>query len=435
MANKKATTHKGSPAVKWSSTRYAGVRYWESKTRKHRGKADKCYVIRYKRHEQPISETVGWQSGGITPEYCSNLRGQIVSNIKTGEGYQGLAEKSEIERQRRQAQNAEKEIEARENTPFKVLAEKYIEWAKTEKKSWKDDESRYKHHIAPVLGEFRIKDIAVIHVENLKSTMKKKKNARTNKPLSDITIKHTLALLRQIFYKGKSWGMFDGENPVTVTARDSKTFRKFLKGVDRKRERFLSRQEAKLLLDELKNRSQRLHDYCQLALLTGMRMGEVFNLKWMDIDLNNDLIHIKDTKSGVSRHAYITPPLRDMFIRLEVDGEKGGLVFLDRNGTKIKGASNVFDRVTEKLGFNKNVIDARDKVVPHTLRHTFASWLAMQGESILTIQKLMGHSDPSMTLRYAKLSPSHEREAVTRLAQGEIETERVVELKRNNSRK
>jgi hypothetical protein len=49
-----------------------------------------------------------------------------------------------------------------------------------------------------------------------------------------------------------------------------------------------------------------------------MRMEEVFNLKWMDIDLNNDLIHIKDTKSGVSRHADITLPLRDMFIRLEV---------------------------------------------------------------------------------------------------------------------
>jgi hypothetical protein len=79
----------------------------------------------------------------------------------------------------------------------------------------------------------------------------------------------------------------------------------------------------------------------------------------MDIDLNNDLIHIKDTKSGVTRHSYITLPLRDIFIRLEVDGEKGGLVSLDCNGKKIKGASNVFDKVTEQLGFNKNIIDAR----------------------------------------------------------------------------
>ena len=420
---------------KWKKTKFPGVRFREVDTRRHRGKPEKYYAIRYKFHGQTKEEGVGWESAGITPQYASNIRSQIVQNIRTGHDHQSLKERRRLDEQRRQEELNEKEAHKRENTPFKILAEKYIEWAKTEKKSWRDDECRYRLHIAPVLHETPIKDIAVIHVENLKSTMKKKKNARTKKPLADITIKHTLALLRQIFYKGKSWGMYDGENPVTITARDSKTFKKFLKGVDRKRERFLSREEAKLLLNELKKRSQQLHDYCQLSLFTGMRVGEIFNLKWTDIDLNNDLIHIKDPKSGLSRHAYITPPLRDMFIRLGVNGGKGSLVFLDRNGKRVKGVSNVFDRVTEKLGFNENVVDARDKVVPHTLRHTFASWLAMQGESILTIQKLMGHSDPSMTLRYAKLSPSHEREAAVRLAQGGAEPEKVVKLKRNKSNK
>lgn len=423
------------------STKFPGVRFRESQDRpKIKGQLDRYYFIRYKREGRTIEEGVGWasekaKSGNITAQYCSNLRGEIVSNIRMGQGYQSLKEKRELEEQRRQTKKAEKEALIRENTPLRVLAGKYIEWAKTEKKSWKDDESRYRLHVAPVLGEIPIKDIAVIHVENLKSTMKKKKNTRTNKPLADITIKHTLALLRQIFYKGKSWGMYDGDNPVTVTARDSKTFKKFLKGVDRKRERFLSRVEAKLLLQELKVRSQQLHDYCQLSLFTGMRLGEMFNLKRADIDLDNDLIHIKDPKSGVSRHAYITPPLGDMFKRLEANGEKGGFIFLDRKGKKMKGASNVFDRVVEKLDFNKNVIDARDKVVPHTLRHTFASWLAMQGESILTIQKLMGHSDPNMTLRYAKLSPSHEREAAVRLAQGGVETGNVFVIKKVKGKK
>ena len=414
---------------KWKKTKFPGVRFREVDTRRYRGKPEKYYAIRYKSHGQTKEEGIGWESAGVTPQYASNIRSQIVQNIRTGYDYQSLKERRRLEENKRQDELKEKEAHKRENTPFKILAKKYIEWAKTEKKSWKDDNSRYKNHISPVLGEIPIKDIAVIHVENLKSTMKKKKNARTKKPLADITIKHTLALLRQIFYKGKSWEMYEGDNPVTVTARDSKTFKKFLKGVDRKRERFLSREEAKLLSKELKIRSQQLHDYCQLSLLTGMRMGEVFNLKWTDIDLDNDLIHIKDPKSGVSSHAYITTPLRDMFKRLGANGEKGGLIFLDRKGKKMKGASNVFDRVVRKLGFNKNVTDARDKVVPHTLRHTFASWLAMQGESILTIQKLMGHSDPSMTLRYAKLSPSHEREAAVRLARGEEETEKVVKIK------
>jgi integrase len=375
-----------------------------------------------------ISEGVGFTSEGVTPQLASTIRTEIIKNIRHGEGYQSLSEKRLLKKEKRAKKETEKAMRELENTPFRALAIKYIEWAKIEKKSWRDDESRYRYHIAPVLGDIPIKDIAVIHVERLKSTMKRKKNQRTKKPLADITIKHTLALLRQIFYKGKSWGMFEGENPVTVTAGSSKTFKKFLKGVDRRRERFLSREEAGLLFSELKRRSQQLHDYCQLSLLTGMRMGEVFNLNWIDIDLQNKLIHIKDTKSGMSRHAYITPPLKETLNRLKGKGGKVGYVFTDRNGNKMVSASNVFNRSVDSLGFNKNVVDSRDKVVPHTLRHTFASWLAMQGESIITIQKLMGHKDPSMTLRYAKLSPSHEREAAERLAQEQPQN--VVPLKK-----
>ena len=59
--------------------------------------------------------------------------------------------------------------------------------------------------------------------------------------------------------------------------------------------------------------------------------------------------------------------------------------------------------------------DSKNRVVFHTLRHTFASWLAMDGMPIYTIQRLMGHKDISQTLRYAKLSPDIAVEAVLRL--------------------
>jgi len=416
--------------VEWVKTKHLGVRFWKSDKRKFKGKPDQCYVIRYKRYGKTISETVGWQSGGITPDICSTIRGQIISNIKTAESYQGLAEKREIKEQKRQTKKAEKEAQRRENTPFRVLAEKYIEWSKAEKKSWKDDESRYKHHIAPVLGHLPIKDIEGFHVQSLKSVMKKKKNQRTKKPLSDTTIKHTIALLRQIFYKARSWKMYEGENPVREAAKDSEKFKKFLKGGDRERVRYLSREESETLLTGLKKRSQQLHDYCQLSLLTGMRMGEVFNLKWTDIDLNQNNIHIKNPKSGYSRHAYITPPLEEMFNRLKAEGGKGGYIFLDRNGKKLVNTSNVFSRVVEKLGFNKNVTDSRDKVVAHSLRHTFASWLTQQGEPIIIVQKLMGHRDLNMTLRYSHVSPSHEREAVERMVQVVPKPEKVIKLKK-----
>ena len=130
------------PSVKWSKTRFPGVRYWESTSRHHKGKADRCYVIRYKRHGATISETIGWASDGVTPQFASNLRGQIINNIRIGEGFQSLKEKRDQERHRREKELAKKAALEKENMPFDVLAIKYIEWAKGNKKtSWVDEGS------------------------------------------------------------------------------------------------------------------------------------------------------------------------------------------------------------------------------------------------------------------------------------------------------
>ena len=117
MANRKTSPQKGSQSVNWSRTRYTGVRYWESETRKHRGRPDKCYVIRYKNQGRSFSETIGWQSEGITQEYCSTLRGQITSNIKTGQSFHSLQEKRNLEnhepRQNENTYNQEHNAEKR----------------------------------------------------------------------------------------------------------------------------------------------------------------------------------------------------------------------------------------------------------------------------------------------------------------------------------
>ena len=411
----------------YNKTRYPGVRFKEVLTRQHKGRADRYFLIRYGRDGRTINEGVGFASEGMDAKYASTVRSEIVKNIRLGTGCQSLNEKRALESQRKADEHAQKEARKRKNIPFDKLASKYIEWAKAEKNSFKDDESRYLNHIQPALGGVPIKDISMIHLEKLKRDLQSKKG-RHGKKLSNATIKHCLVLIRQIFNRAISWGMYEGTNPVTTTARENK---KFLKATDNKRVRFLSREEADLLLDELKGRSQQLHGICQLSLYTGMRMGEIFNLNWNDVDVEHGHISIKDPKSGESRSTHIIPPLSKLFQQIKKNAPAAkGLIFKDRSGRKIKEISNVFNRVTEKLGFNKDVTDRRDKVVAHTLRHTFASWLAMQGEPIITIQKLMGHSNLEMTLRYAHLSPSHEREAVIKLAKGN--RKKVVNLKTKN---
>jgi integrase len=408
----------------WQKTRHRGVRFKENSKKRHQGKPDRYFLIRYGREGKTIQESVGWLSEGITPQYASNVRSEIVNNIRLGTGFQSLDEKRKLEKSRRDDAEERKEDERRRNTSFDVLAKRYLEWSEENKASWRDDRSRYEIHIEPVLGDMPILDISMIHLEKLKQTLKRKKKVKPghNKErklsqvgLSDSTINHCLVLVRQMFNRGKTWGLFHGDNPVTLTAQQDK---KFLKKMDNRRVRFLSREETDLLLSALEKRSQQLHDICLLSLYAGMRVGEVFNLKWQDIDLQHEVVGIKDPKSGEGRSAYITPPLKAMLERLaESKPGKHEWVFKNTKGGKIVEVSNLFGRVVEKLKFNRDVTDRRDKVVPHTMRHTFASWLAMDGTPIITIQKLMGHSDLSMTLRYAHLSESHEREAAMRLTE------------------
>jgi integrase len=211
-----------------------------------------------------------------------------------------------------------------------------------------------------------------------------------------------LVLVRQIFNKAIAWGMWDGENPIKKVK---------LPRLNNRRERFLSQKEAKLLLEELQKVSPQLHDMSLLGLHTGMRAGEIFALKWGHVDFENGLIHIADPKSGRARKAFMTPTVKEMLLKLKA-GEPEGYLFQSRVGGPIQSVSHAFDRAVRRLGFNNGITDPRQKVTFHTLRHTFASWLALQNTPILTIKELLGHQSLAMTERYSHLSPDQKRQAV-----------------------
>ncbi len=103
--------------------------------------------------------------------------------------------------------------------------------------------------------------------------------------------------------------------------------------------------------------------------------------------------------------------------------DNNDLVFPDRNGKKIISISSSFERAVNAIGLNENITDPRRKVVFHTLRHTYASWLVDQKVELYTVKALLGHSSISMTERYAHVSDKAKDEAVKKLGSINLDTE------------
>lgn len=403
----------------WIKTRFSGVRYRESKDRKIKVKGhyrpDRCFYIYYKIAGKSINEKVGWESEGLSGEQARDTRGTIVSNIRSAKGHRSLKEKREIDKTQKEKAQIDKELQKGNDISFGSLAHKYLAWAKDSKKSYKDDESRYRNHIAPILEKAVAREINVLDIQQIKKTLSKKKVTRNGKTLAPATIKHCIVIVRQIFNYAITHDLVTSINPVSKTLKKHKDF---LTGASDERTRFLSKDEAQALLSTIKKSSVQTYNICLVSLYTGLRMGEIFSLTWQDVDFENKLIHVRNPKNSEARHAYLTPNIAEVFESLS--RKKSGLIFLGRNGKRIVQLSDTFNRAVIELGLNDSHTNRLNKVIPHTLRHTFASWLAQQNESLLTIKELMGHRSIEMTMRYAHLCPGQKRDAVMKLQEGEL---------------
>jgi len=171
-------------------------------------------------------------------------------------------------------------------------------------------------------------------------------------------------------------------------------------------------------LTALEKVSQQTHDVALLALHCGLRVGEIFNLINQDIDLQNNLLGISDPKNKIARSAYMTDAVKKMLLYYYNSAKPDEVVFKDKwHGERVRFISKTFTRVVDQLKLNEGITDRRQKIVFHSLRHTFASWLALQGESLITLRDLLGHKTTTMTNRYAHLVPDHKRAAVLKLEQ------------------
>ena len=182
---------------------------------------------------------------------------------------------------------------------------------------------------------------------------------------------------------------------------------------DDQRDRYLSGDEIRKLkqaLDEkmyrkgtkeLNQTFYRLRLIVLVALTTGMRIAEVFGLKWSDLLFNEELIAVgAKLKGGGFRYVPLTPQLASELKRYPVVLGEDRIFPPDEDATTSRQrVDKSFATVLEKAGIENFRF--------HDLRHTFASWYMMNGGDLYELAKILGHSNIKMTERYAKLAKSH----------------------------
>lgn len=353
------------PARKRFKTDKPGVFYVEGKNRVT-GIPTKCFYIRYCPPDSgtEIEEKAGYVHEGMTAYKASVIRAKKISG--------DLPSNSK----RRAMRRAEMDAEAN-RYPINRLWAEY----KANKRTFKGiatDESRFTKFLAPAFGNKLPNEIDSLSVERLK-----KKMAR--KDLSPQTIKNTLELLRRIVNYG-----------VDHNLSERLSFKiSFPKCNNIKTEDLNEEQLSRLLKVIEKDKHPIAGPMMLCALFTGMRRGEMFQLKWTDLDFEKRFISIRDPKGGIDQIIPMNEKVYEVFSKLARDSK---YVFPGQDGDKRVDIKKPATRIKKEAGLP-------DEFRPfHGLRHVYASMLASSGEvDMYTIQKLMTHKSSEMTQRYAHL--------------------------------
>ncbi len=269
----------------------------------------------------------------------------------------------------------------------------YLAWAKESKRSWRHDVFRAR----VLLKHFRGKTLAQVSpllIEKLKSERRKSITLRgdTRSPAS---VNRELELLSRIFTMAIKQKLVD-KNPCREVQ---------LLPLDNRRTRYLTDEEEPLLLAQLPGTREHVRGPVLLALGTGIRRGDLFNLRWSQVDFQAGIVYVPNAKTGKGYPVPMSKQVRSVLLELHAKAKGAELVF-----TSGKTGRAYCDL---KKGFRAACADAGISLLRwHDLRHTFGTRLAEAGVSEAVIAELMGHTDPKTTRRYTHGTERAKREAV-----------------------
>jgi integrase len=280
---------------------------------------------------------------------------------------------------------------------FGELADYWLEKKAPLKRSAKDDKSIVNRHLRPYFGEMQLPAVDAEFIDQF--------IIDKDGEVGDKTLHNILTLLGTMLRQGVRLKWIVAVPPIDKPRLQEKDYR-WLQ----------TNEEIKKVLTAALDEEPGVMVLYATAIYTGMRAGELLGLRWEDVNLSRRLITVKrsydlpHTKNRGLRHVPVLTPLLRLLKQWRLQ-RPGPLLFPTQVGTP-KGPS---DRWLQEVF--KGCLDRAevDRVRFHDLRHTFASHWVMAGGDIFRLQKILGHRDIRMTLRYAHLAPDAYTEDYDRL--------------------
>jgi integrase len=259
------------------------------------------------------------------------------------------------------------------------------------KRSSRADIGKYNHRVKQVFGSQLLSEL-----QGNRHQIQQFITDLREEGLAPATCDRYLQMIRFSLRLAVDWGYLE-KNPADKIP---------LFNVDNKVENYLSDDQMAQLMRVLKTDKNRV--VCSLILFllaTGARLNEAQMVKWEDLDLENRVWRIPATNSKSKRVRSV--PLNDMAIEaLRENPKDDGYVFKSPRGDG-KQPYNNCHKAWYRIRANANLNFFR----LHDCRHFFASQLVSRGRSLYEVQKILGHSTPIMTQRYAHLSTKTLQEA------------------------
>lgn len=356
------------PTMKRIKTKYPGVTYVEGTSTD--GRAEKIYYIRYRKNGKLVEEKAGRQfQDDMTPARAATVRTKRIEGDQL------------TNREKREAQS-----KVEERWTIDKLWKEY-KACNPNVKAINKDNDRYNAYLKKPFGGKEPKDLVPLDVDRTR--------IKLQKTLQPATVKNALELLRRIANFGVKKHLSEGLN-FTIQMPE----------VYNEKTEDLSPEQLSRLLQAIENDSNlQVANLMKLALFTGMRKGELYKLKWDDVDFERGFIVIKDPKGGPDQKIPMNDAAREILLNHpRTAGSE--YVFPGADKGQRRNAHRVVNRIKKEAGLPK---DFRPL---HGLRHVYASMLASSGQvDMYTLQKLLTHKSPTMTMRYAHLRDDALRKA------------------------